>query len=123
MVKRGVFYPRCYAISSTLLQLLSSHYSRPTPFPCSVTSLGRTGLFKALELQACARSPIATRNLAWAIGKRKISASSHTLHLRHTLTKSVYRIYPDNTLVFMSNNMVVKKYVEIMGLNMAINKE
>ena len=40
---------------------------------------------------------MATRNLAWATGKRKISSSSHTLPPKHTLTKSVYRIYPDNT--------------------------
>jgi len=50
--------------------------SQADPFPCSVASLGRTDLFKALESYAYAKNPMATRNLIWAPGKRKISASS-----------------------------------------------
>jgi hypothetical protein len=45
------------------------------PFPCSVASLGRTDLFKALEPSAYAKNPMATRNLIRAPGKREISAS------------------------------------------------
>ena len=66
------------------------------PFPCSVSSLGRTDLFKALDTSAYAKMPIATRNLTWATGKRKISLSPHTIDKDHPTTKSVYRIYPDN---------------------------
>ena len=70
------------------------------PFPCSVSSLGRTDLFKALGTSAYAEMSIATRNLTWATGKRKASASPHTQHQTHPTFKSVYRIYPDNSLDF-----------------------
>jgi len=46
------------------------------PFPCSVASLGRTDLFKALDFPAYAEKPMATRNLIRAPGKREISVSS-----------------------------------------------
>ena len=49
------------------------------PFPCSVASLGRTDLFKALEPLAYARNPMATQNLIRAPGKRRISASPQPL--------------------------------------------
>jgi len=45
------------------------------PSPCSVASLGRADLFKALESLAYARNTMATRNLIRAPGKREISAS------------------------------------------------
>jgi len=45
------------------------------PFPCSVASLGRPDLFKALDSQAYAQEPMATQNLIRAPGKREISAS------------------------------------------------
>ena len=67
------------------------------PFPCSVSSLGHTALFKALGTSAYAKMSMATRNLTWATGKRKASTSPHTQHQIHTTFKSVYRIYPDNT--------------------------
>ncbi len=67
-------------------------------FPCSVSSLGRTNLFKALDTSSYDEMPIATRNLTWATGKRKASASPHTNHQTHTTFKSVYRIYPDNIM-------------------------
>ena len=73
------------------------------PFPCSVASLGRTDLFKALDTSAYAQMPMATRNLTWATGKRKVSLSPHTLHQDHPITKSVYRIYPDNNYGFDAN--------------------
>jgi hypothetical protein len=44
-------------------------------FPCSVASLGRANLFKALDPSAYAKRPMATRNLIRAPGKREISAS------------------------------------------------
>ena len=44
-------------------------------FPCSVASLGRTNLFKALDSRAYAQEPMATRNLIRAPGKREISSS------------------------------------------------
>ena len=66
------------------------------PFPCSVASLGRTDLFKALDPLACAEGPMATRDLTWATGKRRISASPQTFQQFYTLFKSFYRIYPDN---------------------------
>ena len=49
------------------------------PFPCSVASLGRADLFKALEPLAYARNPMATQNLIRAPGKRQISASPQPL--------------------------------------------
>lgn len=48
--------------------------SQADPFPCSVSSLGRTDLFKALEPPAYTKNPMATRNLIRAPGKRKISS-------------------------------------------------
>jgi hypothetical protein len=72
------------------------------PFPCSVASLGRTDLFKALDTSAYVEMPMATRNLTWATGKRKISVSPHTLHKSHPTTKSVYRIYPDNNYIIIN---------------------
>ena len=66
------------------------------PFPCSVASLGRTDLFKALDPKACAMGPMATRNLTWATGKRRISTSPQTLQQFHPPLKSFYRLYPDN---------------------------
>lgn len=48
-------------------------------FPCSVASLGRTNLFKALDPSAYAERPMATRNLIRAPGKREISASPQPL--------------------------------------------
>lgn len=68
------------------------------PFPCSVSSLGRTVLFKALDTSTYVKMSMATRNLTWASGKRKASASPHTQHQLHTTLKSVYRIYPDNII-------------------------
>ena len=49
--------------------------SQADPFPCSVTCLGRTDLFKALDFPACAGNPMATRNLIRAPGKREVSSS------------------------------------------------
>jgi len=66
-------------------------------FPCSVSSLGRTNLFKALDTSTYVKMPMATRNLTWATGKRKTSASPHTLHQVHPTFKSVYRMNPDNS--------------------------
>lgn len=66
-------------------------------FPCSVASLGRTNLFKALDISIYTKMPMATQDLTWATGKREISASPHTLQQPHTPLKSVYRIYPDNS--------------------------
>ena len=45
------------------------------PSPCSVASLGRADLFKALESLAYAWNTMATRNLIRAPGKREISSS------------------------------------------------
>lgn len=71
--------------------------SQADSFPCSVSSLGRTNLFKALDTSTYVKMPMATRNLTWATGKRKASASPHTLHQDHPTCKSVYRMYPDNS--------------------------
>lgn len=49
------------------------------PFPCSVASLGRTDLFKALDPSTYVKRPMATRNLIRAPGKRKVSASPQLL--------------------------------------------
>ena len=98
MQKKWLSWTWCFAIDLAFLQLLSSHYYRQRPFPCSVSSLGLTALFKALGTSAYAKMSMATRNLTWATGKRKASASPHTQHQIHTTFKSVYRIYPDNTI-------------------------
>lgn len=121
----------CYKKGSVLPKMLCDQLDSPAvviqplsqadPFPCSVTSLGRTDLFKALDLKACALRPMATRNLAWATGKRKISASSHTFHLKHPLTKSVYRIYPDNSVYFFYSYTKQNNFLVIMGSNYSLN--
>ena len=67
------------------------------PFPCSVASLGRTDLFKALELPACARNPMATRDLIRAPGKREISFNPLPLITSIQPRSRDYRIYPGNT--------------------------
>jgi len=51
------------------------------PFPCSVSSLRRTRLFKALEDRGYPRSPMATQNLEWT-GSQGSSESS-TLRSRY----------------------------------------
>jgi len=107
-VKKWLSWTWCDAINLASLQLLSSHYCRQRPFPCSVSSLGRTALFKALDTPAYARISMATRNLTWATGKRKASVSPHTLHQVHTTFKSVYRIYPDNIMA-LDRNIKTKK--------------
>jgi hypothetical protein len=66
------------------------------PFPCSVTSLGHTDLFKALEPPACAEDPMATRHLIRAPGKREASASPQPLTTSIQPRSHGYRIYPDN---------------------------
>ena len=66
------------------------------PFPCSVASLGRPDLFKALESQACARNPMATRDLIRAPGKREISSSPQPLITSIQPRSRDYRIYPGN---------------------------
>ena len=65
-------------------------------FPCSVASLGHTNLFKALDTSTYVEEPMATRNLTWASGKRKISASPHTLQPAHSPFKPIHRMYPGN---------------------------
>lgn len=96
MRKKWLFWTWCDAIDLASLQLLSSHYYRQRPFPCSVSSLGLTALFKALDTSAYAKMSMATRNLTWATGKRKASIGPHTLHQAHPTFKSVYRMDPDN---------------------------
>jgi len=67
------------------------------PFPCSVTSLGHPDLFKALESPACAKDPMATRDLIRAPGKREISSSPQPLITPIQPRSRDYRIYPGNS--------------------------
>ena len=83
-------------------------------FPCSVSSLGRTNLFKALDTLTSVKMPMATRNLTWATGKREISASPQTLQPSHTPLKPVHRIYPGNRhaspptyTIFLFNSIIM----------------
>lgn len=70
--------------------------SQADPFPCSVASLGRMDLFKALDPLAYAKEPMATRDLTWATGKRKTSASPLQFVAIIQPLSHVYRMYPGN---------------------------
>ena len=85
------------------------------PFPCSVASLGRTDLFKALEFQTYVRNPMATQNLIRAPGKRQISTSpqplTSTIQRRSRITGCTQAIGKPSTHFILSTSHLLYLWV------------